>query len=133
MTRTVEKVTVSLPAELLARIEGRRHSGGLTRSEVISDLLWRGWRQLEDEDREERYRAAYQAQPETDDELAWADIAADQLFTDDHPGIGVPERVIETKPEPIPDTVNVSTGLVKKSTKATKTSGKVTPERRAAR
>jgi hypothetical protein len=133
MTTTVEKVTVSLPAELLARIERRRHSGGLTRSEVISDLLWRGWRQLEDEDREERYRAAYQAQPETDDELAWADIAADQLFTDDDPGIGGPETVIETNPEPIPDTIDLSTGLVKKSTMATKTSGKVTPERRAAR
>jgi metal-responsive CopG/Arc/MetJ family transcriptional regulator len=77
---TTEKVTVSLPAELLARIEDRRHERGASRSEVVSDLLWRGWRQVEAEDREERYRLAYQAQPETDEERAWAHDAAAHLF-----------------------------------------------------
>jgi Arc/MetJ-type ribon-helix-helix transcriptional regulator len=78
--RTVEKVTVSLPAELLARIEGRRQDRQTSRSEVVTDLLWRGWRQVEDEERRERARAAYAAQPETDEELAWADYAAEVLF-----------------------------------------------------
>ncbi len=55
----VEKVTVSLPAELLARIEDRRLARGVSRSEVVSELLWRGWRRVETEDRERRYRAAY--------------------------------------------------------------------------
>jgi Arc/MetJ-type ribon-helix-helix transcriptional regulator len=77
---TTEKVTVSLPTELLARIEDRRHGRGASRSEVVSDLLWRGWHQVEAEDREERYRLAYQAQPETDEERAWADDAAADLF-----------------------------------------------------
>lgn len=75
-----EKVTVSLPAELFARIEGRRHDQEVSRSEVVSDLLWRGWRQAEAEEREERYRSAYQEQPETDAERAWAEEAAEDLF-----------------------------------------------------
>ena len=77
---TVEKVTISLPSELLARIEKRRQ-GHSTRSEVVSDLLWRGWRQAEQEDREARYRMAYQQHPETDEESEWADGAASELLS----------------------------------------------------
>ena len=81
---TVEKVTVSLPAELLARIEERRHGRDTSRSEVVSELLWRGWRQAETEDREQRYRASYQAEPDTREEQAWADqAAADMLGEED--------------------------------------------------
>jgi Arc/MetJ-type ribon-helix-helix transcriptional regulator len=77
---TVEKVTVSLPADLLARIENRRHQRGSSRSEVVSDLLWRGWREVEIEEREARYRASYEAHPETGDERTWAEAAADDLL-----------------------------------------------------
>jgi len=49
-------------------------------------LVWRGWRQAEDEEREERYRSAYQAQPETDAERAWAEEAAKDLFGEDATG-----------------------------------------------
>ena len=80
---SVEKVTISVPAELMAHIEGRRRETGANRSEVVTDLLWRGWRQLDDERREERYRAAYQTQPETIGELEWADVAADELLAGD--------------------------------------------------
>ena len=75
-----EKVTVSLPTELLARIEHRRDNREVSRSEVVSELLWRGWRQVEADEREERYRAAYMAQPQTDPERAWAEEAAKDLF-----------------------------------------------------
>jgi metal-responsive CopG/Arc/MetJ family transcriptional regulator len=81
-----EKVTVSLPAELLARIEHLRHAREASRSEVVSELLWRGWRQAEAEQREERYRSAYQAQPETVAERAWAEEAAKDLFGEDDIG-----------------------------------------------
>ena len=81
-----EKVTVSLPAELLARIERRRHDRETSRSEVVSELLWRGWCQAEAEEREERYRSAYQAQPETEAERAWAEEAAKDLFGENHTG-----------------------------------------------
>ena len=134
MTTTVEKVTVSLPNELVARIEGLRHSGGLTRSEVISDLLWRGWRQLEDESREDRYRTAYQAQPETDEEFAWADMAADELSAGDpRMDVGEPNTITQTSPGGIRDTVDGATRPAKKSIKAVTRSPKVAPERRAAR
>ncbi|MGH9044064.1 MAG: ribbon-helix-helix protein, CopG family [Acidimicrobiales bacterium] len=83
MTR-VEKVTVSLPADLLARIEHRRHDLEASRSAVVSELLWRGWRQAEAEEREERYRAAYQEQPDTDAERKWADEAAKDLLGEDN-------------------------------------------------
>lgn len=73
-------MTVSLPVELLARIEGRRHDREVSRSEVVSELLWRGWRQAEAEDREERYRTAYRVQPETAEERDWADQAAADLL-----------------------------------------------------
>ena len=75
-----EMVTVSLPAELLARIERRRHDEEASRSEVVSELLWSGWRQVEAEEREERSRVAYQIQLETDAEHAWADEAAKDHF-----------------------------------------------------
>jgi metal-responsive CopG/Arc/MetJ family transcriptional regulator len=77
---TVEKVTVSLPADLLARIKDRRGDHEISRSEVVSDLLWRGWRQVETEDREEQYRVAHRVQPETDEEWAWAEDAAAELL-----------------------------------------------------
>jgi Arc/MetJ-type ribon-helix-helix transcriptional regulator len=89
----VEKVTVSLPAELLARIEERRAAGGRTRSDVITDLLWRGWQVIDREAMEEEYRQAYALQPETDEERAWADWAADELFANS-------EWVDESDPDP---------------------------------
>jgi metal-responsive CopG/Arc/MetJ family transcriptional regulator len=81
---TVEKVTVSLPADLLARIERRRRGTEASRSEVVSELLWRGWRQAETEDREQRYRASYQADPETKREQEWADEAAGDLLGEEN-------------------------------------------------
>jgi Arc/MetJ-type ribon-helix-helix transcriptional regulator len=77
---SVEKVTVSLPAELLARIESRRRGTEASRSEVVSDLLWRGWRQAENEAREQRYRSSYKADPESKGEQAWANEAAGDLL-----------------------------------------------------
>jgi len=81
---TVEKVTISLPSELLARIEIRRRGTDASRSEVMSDLLWRGWRQAETEAREQRYRASYQADPETKGEQGWAEQAAADMLGGEH-------------------------------------------------
>ena len=71
---------MSLPSELLARIERRRHDRKASRSEVVSELLWRGWRLVEAEEREERYRSAYKEQPETGAERSWAEAAAKDFF-----------------------------------------------------
>jgi hypothetical protein len=75
----VEKVTVSLPASLLKRIEEHR-AEGQTRSELVTDWLWRGWREVERERMEEAYDRAYALHPETEEEREWAEWAADQLF-----------------------------------------------------
>ena len=85
---TAERVTVSLPTELFARIERLRRYRETSRSEVVSDLLWRGWRQVEAEEREERYRTAYQAQPDTAEERAWAEEAAADLLAQEDTGWG---------------------------------------------
>jgi hypothetical protein len=77
---SMEKVTVSLPPELLARIEERRQRLGGNRSETITDLLWRGWRLAEDEARAERYRAAYAAQPATAEDKSLAEAGVAELL-----------------------------------------------------
>lgn len=75
-----EKLTISVPRELLARVEERRRRLGSSRSEVVTDLMWRGWHQTDREAREARYREAYAGETDTSEELAWADMAADELF-----------------------------------------------------
>jgi metal-responsive CopG/Arc/MetJ family transcriptional regulator len=77
----VEKVTISVPTELMAHIEGLRQEAGANRSEVVTDQR-----------REERYRAAYQAEPETIGELEWADMAAAELLAGD---TGEPDSIPE--------------------------------------
>jgi Arc/MetJ-type ribon-helix-helix transcriptional regulator len=93
----VEKVTVSLPAELLSRIERHRAERGGSRSEVIADLLWRGWRELEFVEREDRYREAYRGEPETAEEVEWAELAADEFPV---AGEGTPVEAPNTKRRP---------------------------------
>lgn len=75
----VEKVTVSLPVQLAACIEQRRTESGEGRSEVVADLCWRGWWQWDEEQRVRQSHAAYSAQPETLEEQAWAERAADTM------------------------------------------------------
>lgn len=77
---SVEKVTVSVPAELLARIEARRVRQGKTRSATVTELLWRGWHFAEQEERAALYEAAYAAQPESAAELAFTDAATADAF-----------------------------------------------------
>jgi metal-responsive CopG/Arc/MetJ family transcriptional regulator len=78
-------MTISLPEQLAARIESLRGQTGATRSGVIADLLWRGWRDVQRQEREARYRAAYASVADTVDDTAWLDAAAADFFEDaDH-------------------------------------------------
>lgn len=70
---------MSLPAELASYIESRQADSGESRSEVVSDLCWRGWWQWDEERRASQSDAAYAAAPESDGELAWAQAAAGTL------------------------------------------------------
>lgn len=78
---TVQKVTISVPPELLERVEEHRHRLGLSRSEVMVDLMWRGWREAEHAEREERHRRAYAVELDGGGELSWPDMAAEELFS----------------------------------------------------
>jgi hypothetical protein len=78
---TVEKVTVSLPAELSAYIEARRVDTAESRSEVVADLCWRGWWEWDEERRVRQSDMAYAAQPETGEEIDWAASAAETIAT----------------------------------------------------
>jgi Arc/MetJ-type ribon-helix-helix transcriptional regulator len=85
---TVEKVTISLPADLLAFVEAQRAQTGTTRSEFIADYLREVQRRIEQARREERYAIAYGRHPETADELAFTDAATEDFFAGDHLGVG---------------------------------------------
>jgi hypothetical protein len=78
----VHKITVSLPNQLLAQIENLRERTDSTRSGTITDLLWRGWQNVEQEEREARYRAAYSSMPDRRGDAAWVDAASADFFED---------------------------------------------------
>jgi metal-responsive CopG/Arc/MetJ family transcriptional regulator len=75
-------MTVSLPSELVERLETIRAKTGQNRSEVVTEVCWRGWWALEDEEELARTRAAYRAHPETHDEAEFSDWAAEQAMAD---------------------------------------------------
>jgi metal-responsive CopG/Arc/MetJ family transcriptional regulator len=71
------KIAISLPEELLRLIDLDRGSG-MTRSEYFRRAIEDSIRRRAAAEASARYQAAYLAQPEDDDELAWsrASIAA---------------------------------------------------------
>lgn len=81
----VQKLTISVPSALAERIEAHRAALGLSRSELMVDLMWRGWRELEQESREQQHRTAYAIEVDGGEEPAWADLAADEMFAPQEP------------------------------------------------
>lgn len=73
---TMQKVTLSLPAVLLEYVEQRRSESGESRSEVVADLCWRGWRQWDEQRRADCSDAAYASFPVSDEEQRWDEAAA---------------------------------------------------------
>lgn len=68
--RTVSKVTISLPSELLETAEREQRAAGQTRSEFFRHLLEEHIRQLRERELDEQYRRGYLEYPETEEELA---------------------------------------------------------------
>ncbi|MDA0269613.1 MAG: ribbon-helix-helix protein, CopG family [Chloroflexi bacterium] len=64
------KIAVSLPQELLDRIEARRLARGETRSETIREAVERLLKQEQVREWEEMDRQAYLANPETPEDVA---------------------------------------------------------------
>ncbi len=76
---TTEKIAISLPPELLDEIERERKATAETRSAFIRRAVEARIRALRLKEEEERYVAGYRAQPESDEELAWAELGAREL------------------------------------------------------
>jgi len=74
-----KKVTVSIPADLFAWGEQERARQVLTRSEFVASLYRRRIEELGEQERLERYAAAYSRHPETTEEHCWAEDAAASL------------------------------------------------------
>jgi metal-responsive CopG/Arc/MetJ family transcriptional regulator len=71
----MNRVTVSLPAELADEIDRKLASQGESRSAVIRRLVEAALREEEKRAEEERYILAYREQPQTEEELSWADVS----------------------------------------------------------
>jgi metal-responsive CopG/Arc/MetJ family transcriptional regulator len=71
-----QRVTVSLPADVLAFVEEDRRMQDLSRSEYISRALAEVIRRRREQALAEEFRRAYAAQPETAVEAAFPEAAA---------------------------------------------------------
>lgn len=78
----VERLTISLPADLFAWGEQERASRHISRSQFVADLYRRYRDEIERERRIARYSAAYSAMPATEEENALTEASMDLLFND---------------------------------------------------
>ena len=74
-----EKVAISLPIDLMRKIELIRKKTGETRSAFIRRSLERSFKESEREKRIQAYVEGYKRQPETTEEIAEAEAAAELL------------------------------------------------------
>jgi metal-responsive CopG/Arc/MetJ family transcriptional regulator len=70
-----QPVQISLPAELLARLDSAVADRGMSRSAYLREIIEASLRAEEIRRWDEQLRAAYALQPETADELAAMDAA----------------------------------------------------------
>lgn len=75
----VEKVTISLPSDVLEAVEREREANGSTRSQFFRQLVERHLRQERERRDDEAYIRSYQQDPETDEERAWAEYGLKRL------------------------------------------------------
>lgn len=72
----MEKVTISLPAELLEHVKRWQQERGLTRSEVIRNALRQALEDEEERTEAARYVRGYRESPQSAEELGWLDASA---------------------------------------------------------
>lgn len=77
MSTKYRRVTVTLPAPLLDAVDNRLAQPDETRSAVIQRLVRKALREAQERQDVERWRQAYLEQPQTEEELIWADLSAD--------------------------------------------------------
>jgi metal-responsive CopG/Arc/MetJ family transcriptional regulator len=77
MATKYRRVTVTLPAKLVEGLDHKLTEPDETRSAAIRRLVNRALREAKDREDEERWVQGYLEQPQTDEELAWADLVED--------------------------------------------------------
>jgi metal-responsive CopG/Arc/MetJ family transcriptional regulator len=84
--RKAEKITISLPRDLIEIVERRQKACGDSRSEVIVHLLESALRREQELEEIDRYLRGYRELPETDDEVTVTDrVAAEAASWDPWP------------------------------------------------
>jgi Arc/MetJ-type ribon-helix-helix transcriptional regulator len=71
----VAKISISLPPALLAEIDQRAAQRGGTRSEVVRELVEQSLRAERERADVARWIRSYEAQPQTDDEVGFAELS----------------------------------------------------------
>ena len=71
--KSMTRVTISVPSELLEAVDQKLAQGDESRSAVVRRLIEAALRELEEQDEAQRYIRAYQEQPQTEEEFGWSD------------------------------------------------------------
>jgi predicted DNA-binding protein len=74
-----KQTLVQLSDELIQRLDARAAREGSSRSAVIREAIEAHLGDDFDEEIARQYREAYTRRPQTEEELEWADIAAEEL------------------------------------------------------
>ena len=74
------RLTVSLPVSLVAEVD-RFLAKRSSRSAVVREALQRAVDEARRREEEERWVRGYEAQPQTEEEFGWADVAALDFWT----------------------------------------------------
>lgn len=75
-----EKIAISVPSDLLKRVEKGRRARGQSRSAFVRSALEAQLRQMGELEADEAYRNAYRARPETKEDREWVKSTASGVF-----------------------------------------------------
>jgi metal-responsive CopG/Arc/MetJ family transcriptional regulator len=81
--RKAAKIAISLPANELAAVEKERQGSGETRSEFFRRAAGQLLKSRREQEQVARYIRAYEAMPETEDEVAAARRAASNVLAEE--------------------------------------------------
>jgi metal-responsive CopG/Arc/MetJ family transcriptional regulator len=77
----VAKISISIPQDLLAKVEAERAATGQSRSEFFVQVVETFLKEKQEQELDAAYIKAYQECPETEEELAWTEIGL-SVFAD---------------------------------------------------
>jgi len=81
--RSAQKIAISLPTELMEKVERVRKQAKKSRSAFIRLALERALKELERKKLIERYQEGYREHPESEEEIEAAASAAAELFQEE--------------------------------------------------